>query len=216
VPILIPRLEAAMKSALGTLAAVLLLASTADAADVAGVRFGRGGTPGINTPALFTLVDAWNDIQVPVGGTTYAAHCFDYPYVPSKDYTLVRIEFFAGDLAGPVTVSVHANVGSGHATGPALASVAYQETSPRRWQGGDLIPSLSVHAGTLYYVKYQIVPDALCSMGMDGVPIAHGWSDLCLTWNASDPIFPWMARFYGDVTTAARPHSWGAIKSLYR
>jgi hypothetical protein len=205
-----------MKLSLGVLAAVLFLTTNTHAADVAGVRTGRGGATGINTPALFTLVDAWNDGQIPVGATVYAAHCFDYPYVPSKDYTLVRIEFFAGDLEGPVTVSVHANVGSGHATGPALASVSYQETLPRRWQVSDLIPSLSLHAGTLYYVKYQIVPTAQCSMGMDGVPIAHGWSDFCLTWNSSDPVFPWMARFYGDVTTSARPHSWGAIKSLYR
>lgn len=193
------------------------LAAFADA-DQYGVRSGPPtGNPGVNAPAAVALIDAWNDVQIPTIGTTYAADCFGFPYTPSQTYNLDRIEFYAGDRPGTVTVAILADDGSGFPTGPVLGTVTYQETSPRRWQGASPVPSVELTAGTLYYVRYQVVPLALLSKADTGVLFTHAWSfSTCANWNGVATVFAWMARFYGDVVTPTRRGSWGTIKMLYR
>lgn len=184
-----------------------------------GVRTGpAAGDPGVNSPALLALMDAWNDAQIPSVQAYYAADCFGFPFTPSHDYVLTRIEFFAGDPAGTVTVSMLADDGSGLPTGPVLGTVTYQETAPRRWQGADLTSPVNVHAGTLYYLRYQPVTSALATMADAGIPIPNTFSfSQCAAWDG--PVtaeYPWMARFYSDMPTPALARTWGSLKITYR
>lgn len=204
------------------ISSLLLLVATSRppmaAADDGGLlKRSAPGEPGVASQAMFTLEEAWNDTQAPTVFWTYSAECFGFKYIPSHDYVLTRIEFFAGDVEGPVTVEVRADDGSGVPAGPVLGTVTYQETAPRRWQGADLGPSIEVHAGTTYYIRYQVVVGALTSFADAGALIPHTWSDQCDAWYpVLSPLNAWMARFYGDATTDARPRSWGQLKMLYR
>jgi hypothetical protein len=197
----------------------LLFGATVPAgADVGGaVLQPTSGTLGVNSPAGVALIEAWNDTETPTTSFTYGADCFGFPYTPAQSYPLVKIDFYAGDLPGTVTVSVLADDGSGLPTGPVLASVTYQETSPRRWQGAELVPAINLTAGTLYYVRYQVVVGAECSFGDAGVVIPHAWSfSNCVSWDGFGSFYPWMARFYSDVITPGDSQTWGRIKTLYR
>jgi hypothetical protein len=162
-------------------------------ADVGGVRSAPPGVtpvPGIASPATFTLADAWNDS-----------------------------EFFSGDdnFQGVVTMSVLTDNGSGLPTGPILGTVTYQEGPPRRWQGANLIPSVPLHGGTLYFIRYQPVFGALTSIATSGVLIPHTWSILdCANFFPVEPAFPWMARFYSEAVTPTQRRTWGRIKAIYR
>jgi hypothetical protein len=190
-------------------------------ADVGGVRSAPPGVtpvPGIASPATFTLADAWNDSGTP-DIRFYGANCFGFPYVPGHDYVLTRIEFFSGDdnFQGVVTMSVLTDNGSGLPTGPILGTVTYQEGPPRRWQGANLIPSVPLHGGTLYFIRYQPVFGALTSIATSGVLIPHTWSILdCANFFPVEPAFPWMARFYSEAVTPTQRRTWGRIKAIYR
>jgi hypothetical protein len=187
-------------------------------ADLGGVSLypdAATGTP-VAGPESTSLIDAWNDTQpyAPVG--SYAAQCFGFAYVPSQDYMLERIEFYAGGLAGTVTVSVHQDVGDGHPTGPVLGSVTYGESATLGWQGASLVPSVPLTAGVTYYIKYMPVGGAPTSTADGGTIIPHSWADFCVSWNGPGPFFFWMARFHGSAPTATEPSSWGMVKRLYR
>jgi len=190
-------------------------------ADVGGVRSGPPGgvqVPTVTSPASFTLADAWNDSATP-DVKFYGAECFGFPYIPGHDYVLTRIEFFSGDISfpGPVTVSVLADNGSGLPTGPMLGTVSYQEAPPRRWQGADLIPSVPLHAGTRYFIRYQPVLSALASIATSGVLIPHAFSySDCVNFFPVEPDYPWMARFYSEAVTPTQRGTWSRIKAIYR
>jgi hypothetical protein len=209
-----------MKLATAWVSALMIVAScgTSFANDsVVGVSIGRDtGDYGFPSLAGTTLIDARNDSAIPVTNQTYLAQCFGWAYTPTTSYVLERIDWFAGDVQGTVTVSVHADDGSGHPTGAMLATVTYVETPPRRWQGDNLSPQVLLLAGTTYYIKYQPVAGALTSIGLSGSITPHSWSDECDTYYGPGPFFPWMMRFYGSVTTAVEADSWGRVKALYR
>jgi len=207
-----------MKTSLALVAALLAVSlGTHASADKRGIQVGPPrDDPGSNTPAAVGLVDAWNDTETPQSVYVYGADCWGYPYRPSKTYDLDRVEFYAGDLEGLVTVSVLADDGSGFPTGPVLGSVTYKETSPRRWQGASLTPTVPLTGGALYHIRYQVLVGSLASVAQGGHLIPHAWSfNNCVSWDGIESS-TWMARFYDEAVTATRPGTWGAIKTLYR
>ncbi|HYM82122.1 MAG TPA: DUF4082 domain-containing protein [Candidatus Limnocylindria bacterium] len=185
--------------------------------DVAGLNLYQSVGPGtVTEPAATSLIDAWNDTQPYASVGTYAATCFGFAYVPPQQYTLERIEFYAGGLAGAVTVSVHADDGSGYPTGASLGSVSYGESATLGWQGANLVPAVALTAGTTYYIKYVPVNGADATTAGSGTVIPHSFGD-CSTWTGPVPAFFWMARFYGmPAVTATTPVTWSRIKILYR
>ena len=208
-----------MKSLLVAACAVLLLGipTWADSDVVEGLIRTTGGEAGVQSAASIDLIDAWNDTGVPATSWRYAADCFGFEYVPSTTYALHRIEFFTGEIAGTVAVSVLEDHGSGLPTGSVLGSVTYEETPPRRWQGAALVPPVIVTEGVSYYVRYQVVVDALTSMAESGTIIPHFWSyDDCEAWEGPGQSFAWMARFYGDTMIPVETTTWSCLKALYR
>jgi hypothetical protein len=187
------------------------------ATEVAGVRlFDTPPAAAPTGPTTATLIESWNDGQPyqPVG--VYAA-CFGFAYVPAQTYVLERVEFYAGGLAGPVSVSIHQDIGSGWPTGPTLSSVAYAESATLGWQGADLVPPLLVLAGTTYYIYYSPVQGAPTSTCSAGTPIPHSWAYDCATWEGPQLVFIWLARFHGTpLPTRTSAVTWSAIKRLYR
>ena len=191
----------------------------AGADDVAGVR--RQGDPGpgvkVDGANTATLMDGWNHTQPYASAGSYGARCFGFAYVPSQSYSLERIEFYAGGVAGTVSVSVHQDVGSNFPTGPVLGSVTYPESAILGWQGGNLAPTVVILAGSTYYIKYVPVNFAPVSTASTGILIPHSWADECSLWQGPAASFFWMARFHGSpLPTANAQTTWSAIKRLYR
>ena len=188
-------------------------------AEVGGVNLYVGSSAGapVTGGEATSLMDAWNDTQPCAPAGSYAAQCFGFAYVPTQNYMLERIEFYAGGVAGTVTVSVHQDVGSGRPTGPVLGSVSYGESATLGWQGADQAPSVLMISGTTYYIKYVPVNGAPASTSSTGTLISHSWADDCVTWNGPFPVFSWMARFHGSpLPTSTARTTWSAIKLLYR
>lgn len=182
---------------------ILIAAAPALAEQNAGVLYtGEMTGEGTGSDARETLVDAWNDTQTPLSGWTYAASIFGFAYTPASDYTLNRVEFYAGGAAGTVTVSILADSGSGLPDGAVLASATYGEVADRQWQGADLDSPVALTGGTLYYIRYDVVVGAELSHADSGVAIPHFWN-YGSSWEGPSSLFYWMARFYGDVTTPA-------------
>jgi hypothetical protein len=173
------------------------------------------GSPGStqNSAPRTSLIEAWNDNGMPGHTGRYSSLCFAFEYVPSVSYTLERIDLYAGNIAGTVTLSVR----DGSLNGGTLASVTYQETPPRDWQGADLVPAIPVLTGSSYFLVYEIVRDAQISAASSGTPISH-WHDpnlTCSNWSGPHTSIPWRARFYGALPTPTEPSTWGNIKSVY-
>ena len=110
--------------------------------------------PGQNSPADFSLIEAWNDNGSPGATSTYVSPCFAFLYTPSLSYVLERIEWYAGDLQGTVSTTVR----DGGLNGPDLATTgSYTEVPPRNWQGVNLTPAIPVTAGATYGIIYRVV-----------------------------------------------------------
>ena len=167
-------------------------------------------------PPREEYIEGWNDDQPYQSAGTYAADCFGFAYTPSVSYALERIEFHAGGIGGPVTVSLLEDDGSGEPTGAVLGTVSYEESATHGWQGDNLVPPVSVTAGTLYYIEYQVVVDADASTAASGVLIPHLWSYGCVAWDGPGNGERWMVRFYGEPQSPVETSGWGRIKSLYR
>ncbi len=181
-----------------------------------GIELTHPGEAQPTEPPREEYIEGWNDDQPYQSAGTYAAQCFGFAYVPSVSYVLERIEFHAGGVGGPVTVSLLEDDGSGEPTGAVLGTVSYEESATHGWQGDNLIPPVFVTAGTLYYIKYQVVVGADASTAASGVIIPHYWSYDCVTWDGYAPYEFWMARFYGQPQNSTERNTWGTIKSLYR
>jgi hypothetical protein len=111
---------------------------------------------------------------------------------------LERVEFYAGGLAGTVTVAVLGDDGRGNPTGAMLGSATYAESATLNWQGTNLIPPVPLVKGTRYHIRYQPVPGSWCSMARGGTLVPDLWSDdSCATWRGPESAFNWKARFYG-------------------
>lgn len=160
------------------------------------------------------LIDAWNDNGLPPYAATYSSPCFAYEYIPTQDYVLERIEWFAGNIGGTVTTSVR----EGSLNGLTLGSVTYQEVPPQQWQGADLVPYVPVTAGESYFIVYQVVVGAATSAASSGTVISH-WHDpsgACSSWSGPWSSIAWRARFYGTIGIPVETGTWGTVKSLYR
>lgn len=161
------------------------------------------------------LIEAWNDNGMPPYVGTYSSYCFAFEYIPSQDYVLERIEWFAGGIAGgTVTTSVR----GASLNGPTLASVTYLEIPPQQWQGADLVPSVPVTLGASYFIVYEVIRGASISAASSGTIIPH-WHDsqpACSNWNGPWSSAPWRARFYGTIGVPVGTGTWGSVKSLYR
>ncbi len=194
---------------------LLIAAAPALAEQNAGALYtGEMTGQGTGSDARESLVDAWNDTQTPASGWTYAASAFGFPYTPASDYTLNRVEFYAGGMAGTVTVSILADSGSGLPDGAVLASATYDEVADRQWQGADLDSPVALTGGTLYYIRYDVVVGAELSHADSGSVVPHYWN-YGGGWEGPSDLFYWMARFYGDVTTPAGTFSWSEVKGAY-
>ena len=166
------------------------------------------------SPAISSLIEAWNDNGELAYAATYTSPCFAFHYVPSVSYVLERIDWYAGDLPGTVTTTVR----SESLNGVALASVTYQESPPQDWQGANLIPPVLVTAGESYYLVYNIVVGAQVSAASVGNSISH-WHDpggACSSWSGPWDGISWRARFYGSIPTPTASGTWGRIKNIYR
>ncbi|MFB3909717.1 MAG: DUF4082 domain-containing protein [Candidatus Eisenbacteria bacterium] len=211
-----------MRLLLRALCIVLLVSGTAAFADNGlnynGLNYNGGGGVGDIPPAARTeLIESWNDDLPLDPGWTYGSTCYGWRFEPTLSYTLERIEFYTGGLAGTTTVEVRADDGSGFATGQVLGAVTYPVTDELSWQGADLVPPVEITAGTLYFIRGQVVVDAIAGVAQGGVWIQHSWSDDCVTWGGPAYTFHWMARFYGTMSpTATTMTTWGRVKSLYR
>jgi len=198
----------------------LLLASVGGvaSAQVYGVNTGTPGAPVMTEPSREGLLDAWNDTQAWTSGWTYGASVFGFAYTPPLTYILNRIEWYAGGLAGQVTMEIRADDGTGLPNGPILSSVTYNESADQAWQGQNLGSPVVLTAGTLYYIRYYVVVNANCSFAATGTIIPHYWSfDGGSTWDGPAPSFYWMARFYGDTSvTPVYEDTWSSVKSLFR
>ncbi|MBC8368188.1 DUF4082 domain-containing protein [bacterium] len=196
---------------------LLIAVAPALAIETAGVFFtGESGGQGVGEDARETLVDSWNDTQTPLDGWSYAAEHFGFPYTPSTSYTLSRVEWYAGGIGGTVTVSILADSGSGLPDGAVLASATYVESEVSGWQGSNLDTPVALTGGTLYYIVYDIVPDATLSHATAGTVISHYWFyDANGYWEGPSALFYWMARFYGDIPTASGNISWSEVKGSY-
>lgn len=171
--------------------------------------------PGENSPADFTLIEAWNDNAAPGHTSTYISPCFGFLYTPSVSYVLERIEWYAGDIGGQVSTTVR----GGGLNGPNLATTGpYNEVPPRNWQGQNLAPAIPVTAGSTYGLVYRIVVGSQISAATTGTPISHYHdpSGACTVFNGPFTSIPWRARFYGTLATPVDAATWGTIKSFYR
>jgi len=162
------------------------------------------------------LIEAWNDNGAPGHTASYGSPCFAFHYVPSMSYLLERIDWYAGDVGGQVTVEVR----DGDLNGASLGSVTYMESPPRDWQGENLIPAVPVTAGADYYLVYSIVVGAQVSGASTGNVLPH-WHDpavpvACSTWSGPFNSLPWRARFYGSIATPVEEGTWGQIRNVYR
>jgi len=196
---------------------IIIAVVPALAADLAGAHYTGdvGGQSSTDGPRE-VLADAWNDTEPPDTGWSYAAEHFGWAYTPSTSYVLNRVEWYAGDIGGTVTVSILADDGSGLPTGTVLGSATYDESDVRQWQGADLATPVPLTGGTLYYIVYDIVPGATLSAASSGVIIPHYWFyDSDGYWNGPSASFYWMARFYGDVVTPTGTFSWSEVKGAY-
>jgi hypothetical protein len=199
-------------------AAILASVGSVASADLFGVNVGTLGDPVMTAPARESLMDAWNDAQPFQSGYTYGANVFAFAYTPLVNYTLNRMEFYAGGLAGQVMLEIRANDGSGLPNGPILASATYTESATQGWQGGNLATPVSLTAGTLYYIRYYVVVNANCAFATGGTIIPHFYSwDSGATWNGPASSFYWMARFYGDEGgIPVIDDTWSSVKGLFR
>jgi len=176
-----------------------------------GLVAGTGSVEGVNSPAGLDLVDAWNDNEPPAS-FSYGATCFGFEYTPSISYTLHRIEWYAGDIAGEVSTTIL----SGGFGGTVLGSVTYNESPPRSWQGADFAAPVSLTAGTTYSIIYDVVQNALGSIAESGTIIPHWPSSNCTNFSGPFSTVAWMARFYGMSPVSVESDTWGRIKSTYR
>jgi hypothetical protein len=161
------------------------------------------------------LIEAWNDDQPPAGAM-YSGACFSFPYVPGVTYLLERVEFFAGTIAGQVTLEIWADDPDNDGPdGTYLGGVTYQESPPRDWQGANLEPAVEVTAGEQYWLVYAVVVGSEVTGSYEGVIIPHWWGDDCLTWSGPFDSLAWMARFYGYLPTPVQEGTWSTVKSLY-
>ena len=163
------------------------------------------------------LIEGWNDDQPYQSIGTYAANVFAWQFVPTESYELERIEFYAGGVGGTVTVSLLEDTGSGYPDGPVLGTVTYVESATHGWQGDNLVPSVCVDEGALYYIRYDVVVGADCTTAASGVGRPHYFSyDGGVTWGGPVGDYYWMARFYGDLGgTPVQQTTWGAIKAAF-
>ncbi len=199
--------------------AVLLIGvpALALALTVGGVEPASPGGEALPTdPPREEYIEGWNDDQPYDPWGTYSAECFGFAYVPSTSYGLERIEFYAGGVGGPVTVSLLEDDGSGAPTGPVLGTVSYTESATHGWQGENFVPAVYVTEGTLYYIKYQVVVGADMATAASGVIIPHNWSFDCVTWDGPGSYFLWMARIYGSPQASIESITWATIKSVFR
>jgi hypothetical protein len=169
--------------------------------------------------AADTLVDAWNDTQEPGGAQAeYSGVCIGFKYIPSKDCSLTRIEFFAGGVGGHVSVSLRADTGSGLPDGSLLATTGtYAESATPGWQGRNFLTPASLTAGRTYYFTYLPVAHAEASMGVAGTLITSwgGGLECSGPWGHEDQAY-WAVRFYGTLSVPAVGGTWGRVKGLYR
>ena len=196
---------------------LLIAVVPALATEAGGIKFsGESSSQDMGDAARETLVDSWNDTQTPLDGWTYSAQHFGFPYTPSTSYTLSRVEWYAGGLGGTVTVSILADSGSGLPDGAVLSSATYVESDVSGWQGGNLDTPVSLNAGTLYYIVYDIVQDATLSHATTGSLVSHYWFyDTNGYWEGPSTLFYWMARFYGDISTPTGNISWSEVKGSF-
>lgn len=200
--------------ALVAVVSILFLGGLAAPAFAQDGFLGGASSPGGDyEPPRESLMDEWNADQphYPIG--TYSGGCFAYPYDPPFDYSLQRVEFLAGGVGGTVTVQVRAD----DYNGPILGEVTYTESAETGWQGADLEPCVPLTVGGIYFVVYEVVPDADASTSDGGVTIPYYYASNCETYGDIFTHIYWKARFYGDTdATPAEDNSWGRVKSLYR
>jgi hypothetical protein len=97
-----------------------------------------------------------------------------------------------------------------------LSSATYVESDVSGWQGGNLDTPVSLNAGTLYYIVYDIVQDATLSHATTGSLVSHYWFyDTNGYWEGPSTLFYWMARFYGDISTPTGNISWSEVKGSF-
>ncbi|MBC8368187.1 DUF4082 domain-containing protein [bacterium] len=196
---------------------IMLMAIPALAVETGGVTLSNEtGSQGVPADARESLADSWNDTETHSGASTYSAQHFGFAYTPSTSYTLNRVEWYAGGIAGTVTVAIHADSGSGYPDGALLASATYGESDVTSWQGGNLDTPVALNAGTTYYIKYTTVNGAFLSDATSGTVVAHSWYyDSNGFWEGPGAFFYWMARFYGDISTPTGNISWSEIKGSF-
>jgi hypothetical protein len=163
------------------------------------------------------FIEGWN-VDVPFDGSwSYAAPCQGPTYVAGVTYYLERVEFMAGEIAGPATIEIRAHDGSGCPSGELLASGSFDQVVELGWQGADLDVPVYVEAGMTYHINYVVVVDSPSSFAVSGDIYPHCWSWDCVTWEGPSTSFYWMAKFFGtEDPSAEETTTWGLIKALYQ
>ena len=132
-----------------------------------------------------------------------------------ETYYLERIEFMAGEIAGPATIELRGDDGSGCPSGPLLASGSFDQVVTLGWQGADLTPAVYMEAGQTYHINYIVVVNSPSSFALTGDVIPHCWSWDCISWDGPSSSFYWMAKFFGTYeSTPVETSTWGRVKSL--
>ncbi|MFB3907348.1 MAG: DUF4082 domain-containing protein [Candidatus Eisenbacteria bacterium] len=196
---------------------VATLAATASADGVLNGSIQSGDPLGITIEGRRDFIEGWN-VDLPLDGTWhYGAQCQGPTYVAGQSYYLERVEFMAGEIAGPASVEIREDDGSGCPTGAILASGEFQQVEAIGWQGVDLAPAVYVQAGQTYHINYRVVVESVSSFALYGDIIPHCWSWDCSLWEGPGMSFYWMAKFFGShEPTAVDQSTWGKVKHMYR
>lgn len=162
------------------------------------------------------FIEGWNEDQMLANPGTYTASCYAFPYSPGTTYSLTRIEFIGGLVAGTATIEILADSGSGLPDGEILGSGNFDLMAEVGWQGADLDTPVPVVEGTTYYILYRVVIGSQASLASSGDLILQYNSEDCEVWVGPHAGYCWMAMFFGAGDLAEEASSWGGVKALYR
>jgi len=195
---------------------------TASEADYGIFQSGESHSLPLESQGLFT--EGWNEDLPYVAGATYAWECYAFPFSPGSRYSLSRIEFTGGGIAGPARIEIRSDSGAGFPDGEILGSGSFSMVTEVGWQGADLDSPVAIVEGVDYFIIYETVLDSYAALAdPDDAPpgstfetIPHYFSSNCVNWEGPYTVLLWMAKFYADENVAASVVSWGAAKARYR
>lgn len=176
----------------------------------------------VGAAAATQLVDAWNDTQEPTSGSIFAYPAnYAIPYVPTQDYYLELVEFWAGASEymanDQFTVQIQGDF-TDLPDGNVLASAVHPlvDGEPAAFQGTAFPDPVFLIAGQTYWVVYFAMPFSPSSTAQDGIALLTLSSSDQIHWDPSNPAI-WMARFWGEPTgVAVESRTLGEVKSLFR